>query len=390
MRTTSLHFSLICLALFNFINVSFSQVEVQLKYEDGKPNDHCMVFIDSVEYGLSNRYGYVLFNDEHSGKQVIVEDLESDFSCTFALSHDTTIITKAITEFDEVEIKPRNKKKFVESVLEVNRERLPQQLQLKGEVFTIDYYVFNDDSDATLDTMIEIFTCDIVFHDLLGDVSIYYDHPVKLRAGDFNLFDKKGQYAIGKRLMTPVESFESMVKNTINFKRVEVKKYRKYESKLLSDDDVWSAQFFKSDSSKFSFNSVGKEFKYTWRKSDSTLTGLSNYLKLGNESSSAFCVPFQSLEFSRKNENYEHAHILQEFELILSDNNQSRIMKNNFFSYFFIDSASSQGIPLSEYEKADSFEALVNDTQPKKSIENIHLKLYPLRLPVGILFRHFF
>jgi len=387
MKHKILKFQLVFI-LCNIVGSLYSQTAIKFEYPNGLPNSNCFVQIDTTKIGISNKKGIVVIDNRFIGQNIQIKDLNSQLQWNFKLNQDTTLVTQKIQSFEEIEIKPINKKKLSKEILELNKERLPEELNITGTFFFADLYLLKDKGSKQTDTLLEIFKCDIVLKDLFGKPIIKYKNPVKQRIGNFNLFESNETYRSIKEIVQSHKHIESIMTDGLNYKSFEVKKFRKLNSRLLNRKNKKELQFFTTDSSQFILNSIGKEYKQKWDKSDSTLVFLSNFYRQGDVSKNMLSFPFSLLEFSNKNKNYKDAYFSSETEIVVNIRNQNGSIKfqNNLFTYLYIDSSFNTNIEFSNYKNSESFEKLIQQTKVNGIEKSIEPKLFPLRFPQDIFF----
>lgn len=382
---------------FYFLLLSFSlciplavnaQIEVKTMNPDGTPNSNCYFSVDSVQIGLANRNGYVFIDQSFKGKEVIFKELETGWEDQFILKSDTTIILEEVQILSEVEIKPRNTKKLYKEIMELNQNRLPEKLNLKGEVFFAELNTIKNKSigDKT-DTILDVFSCEVVILDVFGDKTILAKNPIKYREGSVSngtnekLFAKKEKVVVSHKIFV-----QQMIEN-LNYEIFEMKKFRKYRSSLNIDDRNMNLKFNRLDSSKV-VEVKENEFMYTWKKHDSSLVHMSIFYRQGRDSYSTaeIILPFSYRELSIPNNDYSDGYLLSEFETRMINEGQQVTIKSNAFNYFDLQGRVEKDESIQGYKEFFSFAELLEKTNSKKPEDGITPVLYPLRFPISIFY----
>lgn len=316
-------------------NTISAQIEVRTLNPDGTSNSNCYFSTDSVQVGLTNREGLIFINQSLKGKEFLVKELETGWEDHFILNGDTSIILEEIQILSEVKIKPRNLKKLYKEIIKLNQSSLPENLNLKGEVFVCELYTINDLKSERVDTVVDFFKCDIIVLDVFGSRTILTKKPRKYRDGHA---ENEKYFTKVERISVPLDNFNNFYTEYLNLERFEMKKFRKYKSSYNIEEGLRELKFYKNDTSHLIVESTSSEFLYIWDKEDSMLNRVSSYYEqLGKESSVAFNVPFHFAEFSNFNHDYTNSHVLAENEITIYSEEYNKRVVNNVFSYFFIE-----------------------------------------------------
>ncbi|RFC55501.1 hypothetical protein [Brumimicrobium aurantiacum] len=375
------------LCIFTFC--SYAQITIQTEYSNGLPNSNCIAEIDAEIIAVSNRKGKLVLENKYRNQEVLIKDLVTEIQWKFTVNQDTTIITQDIQLLDEVEIKPIDKVKLSKELFKVNQDRLPERLHIGGELYFAELYIIHHkDTTRLSDTLVEIFKCNVFIEDAFGEYAIFYKDPVKLQYGDFIVLTED-VYSNLENTLIPHKNVLSSIVNGISFDRFEVNKYRKLNSKLAINKNTNELQFFSADTTHFIFNTIGNEYKQSYDKSDSTYLFLSSFYKQGDPSKNILSFPFTHVEYSNPNKNYKEAYLTEELEIVMNlDLQGTRLnFKNSYFSYFDIDSVYTSKQAINAYEKTESLEKLIQETDVNSEEVKIRPKKIPLRFPEGILFR---
>lgn len=365
-----------------------SQIEVRTINADETPNSNCYFSIDSVQIGLANRNGFVFIDETLKGEEVIVTDIETGWKDLFVLDVDTIIVIEEIQTLSEVEIRPRNTKELYKEIMELNKNRLPEKLNLKGEVFFAELNTIkNKSTGGKTDTILDVFSCEVIILNVFGDETILAKNPIKYRVGGVLSGANKKYFAKKEKVIVSQKIFvQQMIKN-LKYETFEMKKFRKYNSSLNIDDRNMHLKFNKLDS----LMHVGvkeNEFMYTWTKQDSSLVHLSIFYRQGEDSYSSgeISLPFSFRELSNPNQDYTDGYLLSEFETRMINEGQQITIISNAFNYFDIQERVEDNESILGYEEFISFEELLKETKSKKPENGITPVIYPLRFPISIFF----
>jgi hypothetical protein len=360
-----------------------SQIEVRTLNPDETPNSNCYFSVDSVQIGLANRNGFVFIDENLKGKEVIITELDTGWKNQFILKSDTTIVLEEVQILSEVEIKPRNTKTLYKEIMELNQNRLPEKLNLKGEVFFAELYIIeNERSGGETDTILDVFSCEIIILDVFGDKTILAKNAIKYREGNIS---NEAYFKKVEGITIPSKNFDRQLIGNLNYKTFEMKKFRKYNSSVNIGGRNKYLKFYKIDSSTIAGLQV-KEFLYSWKKQDSSLVQVSSYYRQGDKSSNLLSFPFGYRDFSNPNCNYSDSHILSESGMRIFNESQQINVINNVFKYFNIEGRVDDDASNKGFKQINSFEELYNETKSKKPDEDIIPVLYPLRFPISIFF----
>ena len=372
----------IALLFISTVNVVFSQVEVKIVYPDGRPNNNCYVQLDTTNVGFTNKNGIVLIDDKNRGELYTIEDLETGYRVRFRLKMDTLITTEKMQVFDQVDVKPVNRKKLSKEILEINKSRLPKELNLKGQFFYSELYIIDNLKDESeSDTLVETFLCNIVILDIFGDQSILINSPRKIIKGKI---ENQEYFEIIESIIKPGKNFKNSIVESINYENFKVKGYRKFNSELNYFNKHMDLKFFFKNKGTIGGISNGKEIKYNWDKSDSTLIILSKYYQQGVKSNEKFSAPFAFTEFSNKNKNYTDSYVVSEIESRFFNESINTNSTNSLFMYFYIDEQIKDKPNLNGYKKIESMQDFLQNVKVNKSHEPITPILFPLRFPEAI------
>lgn len=355
--------------------VSAAQFKVQTIYTNDFPNRNCYFSYDNNQLGLTNRNGIIYINDSLKGSVINIEDLETGLKYKFTLSKDTTIITDQVQELEEVQIKPRDRKKLLDEVFEKNQDRLPEKLNIKGTVYIAELYILNSGNEP--DTVLKIFTCDMVIVDVFGNMKIQVKNPIKLKKGeahDQELFEKASS------LMRPEKNFQKKTQSQLNYSSFLMKKYRKFNSQLINKKERKNLLYTTTDSTNLFVDRFGKVNKYSWRKKDSALLFMSKYYFQESEGSNMFNVPFSNIEYSNPEGRLAGGYVSTETLLEIGDT------QTNIFYYFAMENIIKDTSTLSDYTPTESFEEMYSNTRTKQMRQIPDPKIYPLKFPFLIFF----
>src|SRR5690554_4047836 len=248
-----------------------AQFTINTVYPNRLPNGNCIAEIDAKIVAISNRNGELILEKKHHNQEVLIKDLNSEFQWKFIVEKDTTLITRGIQLLDEVEVKPVDKVQLSKELFKLNQERLPEKLNISGDIYYAELYIIHHkDTTRVPDTLVQVFKCNVFIEDVLGEYNIFYKDPIKHQFGDFNIFSTEDIYSKTEYIFKPHKNISSFIINGLNFNRFEINKYRNLNSKFAINKNTNELQFFSADTSHFIFNSIGKEYKYNYDKSDST------------------------------------------------------------------------------------------------------------------------
>jgi len=236
------------------------------------------------------------------------------------------------------------------------------------------------------DTILDVFSCEVIILDVFGDKTILAKNPIKYREGGVSSGANKKYFAKKEKIIVSQKIFvQHMIKN-LKYEIFEMKKFRKYKSSLNIDDRNMHLKFNKLDS----LIDVGvkeNEFMYTWKKQDSSLVHLSIFYRqsVDSYSSEDISLPFSFRELSNPNHDYSDGYILSEFETRMNEGQQVTIISNGF-NYFDIQGRVEEDESVQGYKEFISFEELLKETKSKKPENGITPVLYPLRFPISIFY----
>jgi hypothetical protein len=362
-----------------------AQIEVRTVNPDGTANSNCYFSTDSVQVGLTNREGLIFIDQSLKGKEFFVKELETGWENRFVLNGDTSIVLEEIQILSEVKIKPRNLKKLYKEIMGLNQSRLPEKLNLKGEIFVCEMYTISDLKSAeSVDTVIDFFKCDVIILDVFGSKTFLTKNPRKYRDG----YAENDKY-LGRiePICVPLDNFINSYNKLLNLERFEMKKFRKYKSSFTIEEGVRELKFYKNDTSNLMAESTSNEFLYIWDKEDSMLNRVSSYYEhMGKESSVAFNLPFHFAEFSNFNHDYTNSHMLAENEITFYSEEYDKRAVNNVFSYFYIEKKVEADVSTEDYKEVESLQNLFEATEREGTKEDFTPILYPLKFPSSIFF----
>ncbi len=382
MNKQSVYFLLIVFLFHAFL--SFSQIEVKTIYTDNYPNNNCYFAVQNQKIGLTNRDGVIYIDEDFKGKKVIIHDIETDLKYEFTVNEDTIIVTERIQELDEVSIKPRNRKKLLEAIIELNQERLKKQLTLKGEIFIAEHYVLSNAKTNASDTIIEVFSCDVIITRVANNLELYISEGEKLRIGEIR---NPEIYELQKSLFSPFKNFNEVLNNKLNYESYEMKKFRKYNSIMINDLNKRHLVYTNTESPKLFYNQKGEEHKYSWRKSDSSLLKVAKYFSLNDSNTKKSIVfPYNNNSFIKRNSNFENSILTHEQEFIFRESNSEKTALKNIFYYILIDKSLHEKPDLKSYKKVNDFQELYFNKKAKNVKKLPDPKIYPLRFPVTVFF----
>lgn len=366
--------SIIISILFLFSSC-WSQFEVNTIYTDGIPNNNCYFSNGATQLGLTNRNGIIYINDSLKGSEIHVEDLQTGSHYKFILNQDTTLVTEQIQKLEEVKVKPRDRKKLLNAVIDVNQERLFEKLNIKGSVYIAELYILN--SGVNADTVLKIFTCDMIITDINGNMKMHVKNPIKLEKGEA---DDQELLDMASSVMRPEKNFKKTTLSKLNYSGFRMKKHRKFKSRLITNKHRRGLIYSTNDSTNLLVNVFGKVNKYSWRKKDSTLLFMSKYYFQESSGSNAFNVPFSNSEYSNPDGQFSNGYLSTEQLMEFSK------IQNNVFYYFAMEKIIEDESELSDYKTIDSFEKMYSNTRSKKMKEVPDPKIYPLKFPFPIFF----
>lgn len=217
----------------------------------------------------------------------------------------------------------------------------------------------------------------MIITDVFGNMNMHVKNQKKLEKGeakDKELFKKITS------INTPEKNFKEKILSRLNYTSFHMKKYRKFNSRLINKKEKRNLIYTTRDSTNLLLDVIGKVNKYSWRKSDSTLLFISHYYSQKSAGSNGFNVPYSNSEYSNPDGEFSSGYVSMETLLKLGET------QSNIFYYFAMEKIIEDQPKLSDYKSIESFEEIYSNTKTKPMGNVPDPKIYPLKFPASIFF----